>query len=1618
MEGRRNIWFLFLPILLGIIPFSARAYEVDTHALLTNEAFDFFNDHSNEGLSEEARAFLIDGARREDDAPRWMNHFYDPVNDRGFSHDSLINPEIDVGDWQKSKEWAEDKGNQNKLTYKVPATVASILSALERWKISEITTKTDFTWQEAIRHYVNGDTEKAFFTLGHILHLIQDTSVPDHTRNDPHPEGSVYEKFAEKYNLSNEDEELKKRLVKISPIALDDLNSYFDELAKYSNNNFYSKDTIGIQTGYSIPQPELTNFDIKNGIFYIKNKDTDGEEYYLIVKKSLGTLFADAKSNVVLDDDFIKESYWSRLSTKSVQYSAGVIDLFFKDVEKAKADPNFERNEEKSLFGKMMDVVLFGIGEVGSVVRNVFTDDESKVEMPNGFSEVVIEEDENGDEEPIENTTEIIEEQNDEETDTTNDISEEGMENEENKEVIKEKDEPIEKKDVVMEENVAPKVCAYNQNKISNNKKIILNEVAWMGTTKGYSKEWFELKNISPDIVSLAGWQVVSVDNEIKVFLPNGVNMAPGSLALFERTGDDVVEEITADGIYSGNLSNDGTKETEGLRVFDASCVVHDEALAVPWWPAGDNKEKRTMERNTDTVGWHTSSIVGGTPRKENSSAYIPVTSGGGTTVSTPRTYRVKINEIMYDAPESDEGKEWIEIKNEDADVVDMSGWKLYESGTDHSLSLVRGGGTLTSGEYAVIADDAAVFLSENPLFSGTLFDSAFALSNNGKTVAIKNGTLVIDTLSYSSSTGAHGDGRSLQKIDDIWRAAPGTPGRVNILPNEPPVVDFSMTPSEPVAGSFVYFDSLSSDPDGMIVDLEWKFGDGMTASGASSSATHMYAQDGFFEVILSAIDDDGALASSSRVLYVASSSATTSPAMHVVISEILFNGSGADTGKEFVELYNPTDAEIDINGWSLEYFVGNATTGIPIATIGISGDGITHIPAKSFFLVGLNNYDPANFNGRTADIVRSRSLPGGTDRISVTLFDHLENEVDRVRYTSESIVNEGQSIERKTVVQNMCTVARGDQEYLGNTCDRGSDGDFESRDTPTPQNSQNLPEPRNKPSSPAAISGVASIGSFTKNTMKISFAWTTATSSDPMGEVRYSISDVSDATRIVEIAYTTSTDAEVAVNEVGRNYQFEIYAEDAEGYQSDKTSFVVFIPSFLSSLYVYPDTRNADGGYLIDMYWEEFPFIAQNKGGNGWQAVVFYKNMDANKNNGMLSANEGYAVPTRNGIIQTQYESCATDTVGGYEDIFIIPLESGRCSSQGGGLFPRAFNWSRLEDNHAIIKTSTLALGDYIAVGYYDMNAFGHFELSAVDMVQWRVQGERPQQHAPELSGNIQTSFSQSESKLTLTLPQKLDRDTIDRDVVYEINFSPQTNSVLDETLWTATTTVGEYIRSVLPNDAFLIGVRARDDFGNVSAVATTTWEYPATQFPISQTNSDDFGISFGFPQSNWQGPIGASFQSIVPEIDISINTVVLKVKQYGFDRSYAGRPRLTFLGSVGTSTPDFSSVLGESRLADLSCRDDSCANEEKVFSFSPALTLHAGETYWLTLDVEYGDPAGYEYHTWRNATQSGGSAYGNGIGGNGYYRGQNAACGETVACSFSPSPNFDWYVKIGKIE
>ena len=70
--------------------------------------------------------------------------------------------------------------------------------------------------------------------------------------------------------------------------------------------------------------------------------------------------------------------------------------------------------------------------------------------------------------------------------------------------------------------------------------------------------------------------------------------------------------------------------------------------------------------------------------------------------------------------------------------------------------------------------------------------------------------------------------------------------------------------------------------------------------------------------------------------------------ANHVVISEVYGGGgnSGSTYKNDFVELYNPTSASVDLSGWSVQYA---SATGSSWQVTNLTGT----IGAHGFFLVG-----------------------------------------------------------------------------------------------------------------------------------------------------------------------------------------------------------------------------------------------------------------------------------------------------------------------------------------------------------------------------------------------------------------------------------------------------------------------------------------------------------------------------------------------------------------------------------------------------------------------------------------------------------------------------------------
>jgi hypothetical protein len=186
------------------------------------------------------------------------------------------------------------------------------------------------------------------------------------------------------------------------------------------------------------------------------------------------------------------------------------------------------------------------------------------------------------------------------------------------------------------------------------------------------------------------------------------------------------------------------------------------------------------------------------------------------------------------------------------------------------------------------------------------------------------------------------------------------------------------------------------------------------------------------------------------------SAKALSATAANVVISEVKTTGGTGLTGHDFVELYNPTDIEINLNGWEVRKRV---STGTESLLFSVSEDLI--ISAHGFFLWASTD---DGFNETVgADIGNGNNIASDN---SIILLDSADTEIDKVAWgegtnqfveTSpfpENPVGSG-SIERKacpgSTAENM---ADGDSAN-GNAEDTNDNSsDFLLRNVSDPQNS------------------------------------------------------------------------------------------------------------------------------------------------------------------------------------------------------------------------------------------------------------------------------------------------------------------------------------------------------------------------------------------------------------------------------------------------------------------------------------------------------------------------------------------------------------------------------------
>ena len=380
MQKRINVFIIFIFTFLFFHKIIF-ALETDTHRAINLKIATYMmngfslNQHlkSNLGFSQgidetldgrRVDVWLELGGLYEDKPPltipytRSMNHFHNPLKTWDISGFK--------GTFQSSVIWVQDQG-----------TFGSLWGGDWSWKKARTSFYKGLTG--AIKADRDTNFADTFRSLGQVMHLVQDVSVPSHTRDDAHIIGLHYELAVDELRKMDDSIFLDAVSNPITfdpsvltlipnPLALIPIAKIFDTdkyyntdpdpnvttgntsgLSEYTNANFVSEGLISANF-QDFPYPRIQDTSIieksitgPSGTYtrqyYLKNccgETNAGQGYLLSVVDYLDywrqqyPLLSIGLPKIPVLDNNVYRDYASLLIPRAVGYSAGLLNYFFR----------------------------------------------------------------------------------------------------------------------------------------------------------------------------------------------------------------------------------------------------------------------------------------------------------------------------------------------------------------------------------------------------------------------------------------------------------------------------------------------------------------------------------------------------------------------------------------------------------------------------------------------------------------------------------------------------------------------------------------------------------------------------------------------------------------------------------------------------------------------------------------------------------------------------------------------------------------------------------------------------------------------------------------------------------------------------------------------------------------------------------------------------------------------------------------------------------------------------------------------------------------------------------------------------------------------------------------
>ncbi|MGE5300862.1 MAG: hypothetical protein ACM3MB_07855 [Acidobacteriota bacterium] len=313
--------------------------NMKTHPWLSLRSIQLFERSTGATLPPEVKDQIVLGSIEEDydiTGTSTVGDYSHVQTNQPLSAWQWESEQIVTGDVNRSENHFMNSDNDlDGLTSGAPfVNTARNVSAL-KWANDDPRNFTNFVMAKA-----EGNTLKGWRYIGHILHILEDMSVPAHARNDAHIiyenyEGYMAEKVpAELFLLAGDDSEMQPR----EPSNID-IAPFFRDLSDYTRANYFSEHTVFKNNYYGIDLPVAVVSGEDEHYFYgtngkrLANKGLLFWAVYSTATSStdprpLGETNYDLVKTFARINQSVAEDMFSDLGPRAIQYGAGLIKLF------------------------------------------------------------------------------------------------------------------------------------------------------------------------------------------------------------------------------------------------------------------------------------------------------------------------------------------------------------------------------------------------------------------------------------------------------------------------------------------------------------------------------------------------------------------------------------------------------------------------------------------------------------------------------------------------------------------------------------------------------------------------------------------------------------------------------------------------------------------------------------------------------------------------------------------------------------------------------------------------------------------------------------------------------------------------------------------------------------------------------------------------------------------------------------------------------------------------------------------------------------------------------------------------------------------------------------------